>query len=93
MADGDYSMPTYPGVFALNADHRGREHHHHDKRGLEGKDAAFIEGLHDANRDLAAANASAGRDVDVMSAVRESNSLLQLRIDILSGGGTGPLAR
>lgn len=59
MADtGDQYVPNaYPGVVHFGGD---RNHRH----GLEGKDAAFIEGLHDAGRDLAAANASGIRDLD-----------------------------
>jgi len=61
MADtGDQYVPNaYPGVVHFGGD-RGYNYRH----GLEGKDAAFIEGLHDAGRDLAAANADGIRDLD-----------------------------
>lgn len=61
VADDQYVPNAYPGVV-----HFGGDRNH--RRGLEGKDAAFIEGLHDASRDLAAANASAGRDLDSANA-------------------------
>lgn len=75
MADTTYSIPTYPGVYPVN--------HGGDNRGDHGLAAFSLLGnLHDASRDIAAANtanlsnltaagASAGRDVDIMSAVRE----------------------
>lgn len=78
MAEANYAIPTYPGVYPVN--HGGDGHRGHD--GLRGADAAFLGNLHDASRDIAASNtshlanlgvsnASAGRDVDLMSAVRE----------------------
>lgn len=51
MSDGDYTIPTFPGVVGIG----GHGGHGGGRHGLDGKDAAFLTGLHsqDGHRNLA----------------------------------------